>query len=144
MRRDRASSTLESYSLSEDGKLGLECSAQEGRKGRWRMAIEARLQELGIVLPAPPAAGGNYVSAKTLGNIVFLAGVISADSTGIISGTVGLDRTIERVTPPRGLCALTQLAVLQAPSRLAGRREKHRQRERLRECRPGLSEIPHE
>ncbi|MGC2330515.1 MAG: RidA family protein [Candidatus Acidiferrales bacterium] len=76
------------------------------------MGIEARLQELGIALPQPPAAGGNYVSAKTLGNIVFLAGVISTDATGIISGTVGLDRTVEQGYAAARLCALMQLAVL--------------------------------
>jgi enamine deaminase RidA (YjgF/YER057c/UK114 family) len=76
------------------------------------MGIEERLRELGIVLPPPPAAGGNYVSAKTLGNIVFLAGAISADSTGIVSGTVGLDRTVEQGYAAARLCALTQLAVL--------------------------------
>lgn len=76
------------------------------------MGAEARLQELGIVLPQPPAAGGNYVSAKTLGNIVFLAGVISTDSTGIITGTVGMDRTVEQGYVAARRCALTQLAVL--------------------------------
>ena len=76
------------------------------------MGAEARLQELGIVLPQPPAAGGNYVSAKTLGNIVFLAGVISTDSSGIVSGTVGADRTVEEGYAGARLCALMQLAVL--------------------------------
>ena len=41
---------------------------------------EARLQQLGITLPALPAPGGNYLSAKTVGNIVYLAGVISTNS----------------------------------------------------------------
>lgn len=76
------------------------------------MGAEARLQELGLMLPPPPAAGGNYVSAKTLGNIVFLAGVISADASGIICGTVGLDRTVEQAYSAARWCALTQLAVL--------------------------------
>ena len=76
------------------------------------MGAEARLQELGIALPQPPAAGGNYVSAKTLGNIVFLAGVISTDSSGIVTGTVGADRTIEEGYAAARLCALMQLAVL--------------------------------
>lgn len=74
--------------------------------------VEARLQELGIVLPQPPAAGGNYVSAKTLGHMVYLAGVISADSSGIITGTVGLDRTVEQGYAAARSCALTQLAAL--------------------------------
>ena len=56
---------------------------------------EERLRELGITLPALPAPGGNYVSAKTAGNLVFLAGVISIGSEGVIAGTVGLDRTLD-------------------------------------------------
>jgi len=76
------------------------------------MGVEARLQELGIALPQPPAAGGNYVSAKTLGNIVFLAGVISSDASGIVTGTVGSGRTVEQGYAAARLCALMQLAVL--------------------------------
>jgi enamine deaminase RidA (YjgF/YER057c/UK114 family) len=76
------------------------------------MGAQARLQELGIALPEPPAAGGNYVSAKTHGSIVFLAGVISTDSSGVVTGTVGIDRTVEQGHAAARLCALTQLAVL--------------------------------
>jgi enamine deaminase RidA (YjgF/YER057c/UK114 family) len=75
-------------------------------------SIEARLQELGIVLPEPPAAGGNYVPAKTVGHIVYLSGVISADSSGLITGTVGLDRSVEQGYAAARACALTHLAVL--------------------------------
>jgi enamine deaminase RidA (YjgF/YER057c/UK114 family) len=73
---------------------------------------EARLQELGIVLPELPAPGGNYVPAKTVGHMVYLAGVISANSAGIITGTVGLDRTIDEGYAAARACALTQLAVV--------------------------------
>lgn len=73
---------------------------------------EARLQELGIVLPTLPAPGGNYVAAKTVGNIVYLAGAISIGSEGIITGTVGLDRTVDEGYAAARACALTQLAVL--------------------------------
>ncbi|MGD1211549.1 MAG: RidA family protein [Candidatus Acidiferrales bacterium] len=76
------------------------------------MATEARLRELGITLPAPPAAGGNYVPAKTLGRIVYLAGVISTGPEGVIAGTVGLDRSVEEGYAAARACALTQLAVL--------------------------------
>lgn len=75
--------------------------------------LESRLRELGIVLPAPPTPGGNYVAAKTVGATVFLSGVISADHSGVISGTVGLDRTIEEGYAAARCCALTQLSVLQ-------------------------------
>jgi enamine deaminase RidA (YjgF/YER057c/UK114 family) len=76
------------------------------------MTPEQSLQHAGITLPDPPTAGGNYVSAKTIGNLVFLAGVISIDSNGIITGTAGLDRTIEEGYAAARACALTQLAVL--------------------------------
>ncbi len=47
-----------------------------------------------------------------MGRIVHLAGVISTDSKGVISGTVGLNRTIEEGYAAARSCALTQLAVL--------------------------------
>jgi enamine deaminase RidA (YjgF/YER057c/UK114 family) len=75
-------------------------------------ATEARLRELGITLPAPPASGGNYLSAKMVGKFVFLAGVISTGPEGVITGTAGLDRTIEEGYAAARACALTQLTVL--------------------------------
>jgi enamine deaminase RidA (YjgF/YER057c/UK114 family) len=75
-------------------------------------SIETRLSELGIVLPDPPGPGGNYVPAKTVGQIVYLAGAISTDRSGVISGTVGLDRTVEQAYAAARACALAQLAVL--------------------------------
>ncbi len=73
---------------------------------------EARLIERGIVLPEPPSAGGNYVAAKEAGHLVYLAGVISTNSNGVIAGTVGLDRSIQEGYMAARACALTQLAVL--------------------------------
>jgi enamine deaminase RidA (YjgF/YER057c/UK114 family) len=74
---------------------------------------EARLRELGVTLPALPAPGGNYLSAKTVGNLVFLAGVISTGPEGVITGKAGLDRTVDEGYAAARACALTQLAVLQ-------------------------------
>jgi enamine deaminase RidA (YjgF/YER057c/UK114 family) len=76
------------------------------------MSAEQALREARIALPAPPAAGGNYVSAKTVGDLVFLAGAISASADGILTGTVGLDRSVEEAYAAARACALTQLAVL--------------------------------
>lgn len=73
---------------------------------------DARLQKLGIVLPAPPAAGGNYVPAKTLGHMVYLAGVISTGPGGVIAGTIGVNRSVDDGYAAAKSCALTQLAVL--------------------------------
>jgi len=71
------------------------------------------LQQLGLTLPSPPAPGGNYTSAKTSGSIVYLAGVISQTGDGILTGTVGQDRSIEEGYAAARACALLQLAVLQ-------------------------------
>jgi len=73
---------------------------------------EARLAELSITLPAPPSPGGNYIVARTVGNIVFLSGVVSTDASGIVTGMLGLDRTVEEGYGAARACALTQLAVL--------------------------------
>lgn len=73
----------------------------------------AALQKLDLTLPAAPAPGGNYTSAKTSGNLVFLAGVVSQTAEGIITGTVGADRTVEDGYAAARSCALLQLAVLE-------------------------------
>jgi len=73
---------------------------------------EEKLKELGIVLPALPEPGGNYLAAKTAGNIVYLAGAISTSDGAVIAGTAGADRTIEDGYAAARACGLTQLAVL--------------------------------
>ena len=59
-----------------------------------------------------PAPGGNYLSAKRIGPLVYLAGVISTNSAGVMTGTVGLDRSVTDGYSAARACALTQLAVL--------------------------------
>ncbi len=73
---------------------------------------EEKLAALGLELPQPPAPGGNYVSAKSVGAIVYLAGVVSTGPAGVIAGRAGADRTIEEGYAAAQACALTQLAVL--------------------------------
>ena len=74
--------------------------------------IESRLHELSIELPPPPTLGGNYIPARTVGRIVYLSGVVSANSSGIITGFLGADRSIEEGYAAARACALTQLAIL--------------------------------
>jgi enamine deaminase RidA (YjgF/YER057c/UK114 family) len=78
------------------------------------MSAEQRLVELGIVLPEPAAAGGNYLPAKTVGDLVFLSGVISAGPDGIVTGTMGGDggKTMEEGYTAARLCGLAQLAAI--------------------------------
>lgn len=78
------------------------------------MGAQEVLEQAGIVLPQPPPAGGNYISAKTVGQIIYLAGVISIDPTGsVITGTLGANCSIEEGYAAARACALLQLAVLQ-------------------------------
>jgi enamine deaminase RidA (YjgF/YER057c/UK114 family) len=73
----------------------------------------AALAKLGLDLPPPPQPGGNYCAAKTAGTLVFLAGVISQNADGVISGAAGADRTLDEAYDAARSCALLQLAVLE-------------------------------
>ncbi len=73
---------------------------------------EMRLAALGLVLPAPPAPGGNYLPARQTGSLLFLAGVISSDENGVLTGKVGDERSLEEGRQAARRCALTQLAVI--------------------------------
>jgi enamine deaminase RidA (YjgF/YER057c/UK114 family) len=74
---------------------------------------EEALSSSGLALPQLPAPGGNYLSAKRVGSILYLAGVVSTTPAGVITGTAGLDRSIEEGYAAARACALTQLAVIQ-------------------------------
>lgn len=76
------------------------------------MSPEEKLTALGLTLPQLPAPGGNYVSAKRAGALIYLAGVISTDAGGVIAGIADGSRAIEAGYAAARACALTQLAVL--------------------------------
>lgn len=76
------------------------------------MSVDQKLSELGYTLPQLPSPGGNYLPARIVGNLVFLAGVISLDEEGVMSGVIGQNRSIEDGYAGARRCALTQLAVL--------------------------------
>jgi len=75
-------------------------------------SAEKRLAALGLVLPAPGVPGGNYVPARQAGGLLFLAGVISSDEGGVLTGVVGADRSIDEGREAARRCALTQLAAI--------------------------------
>jgi enamine deaminase RidA (YjgF/YER057c/UK114 family) len=76
------------------------------------MSAEERWKELNETLPQPPTAGGNYLSAKRVGQMLYLAGVVSSGVDGVMTGTVGADRTIEDGYAGARACALMQMAVI--------------------------------
>jgi|CZKZ01.1.fsa_nt_gi enamine deaminase RidA (YjgF/YER057c/UK114 family) len=73
---------------------------------------EQKLTSLGLILPQLPAPGGNYVSAKRVGDLVYLAGAVSTGPAGVIAGTAGAGSTIDDGYAAARACVLTQLAVL--------------------------------
>jgi enamine deaminase RidA (YjgF/YER057c/UK114 family) len=77
-----------------------------------RSRINEALKVLDITLPSLPQPGGNYLPARTIGQIVYLAGVISIHEGSVITGTVGAGRTVEEGYAAARACALLQLAVL--------------------------------
>jgi enamine deaminase RidA (YjgF/YER057c/UK114 family) len=84
----------------------------ESKEKKMAERAEARIVEHGIILPEPPTVGGNYVASRTVGHMVYLAGVISTNSNGVITGAVGSHRSIQEGYMAARACALTQLAVL--------------------------------
>jgi len=59
------------------------------------MSAEARLKELGIVLPNVPSPIANYVSFRLAGNLLFLSGQGPRDDNGnALTGKVGADVTL--------------------------------------------------
>ena len=76
--------------------------------------IEARLAELGITLPEPPAAIATYVGFVRTGNLVHVSGQVSTDASGGIKGTVGEDVDLETAQRAARMCGINIMAQLKA------------------------------
>ncbi len=77
---------------------------------------EARLKEMGIVLPAVGTPVANYVKFVRSGNLVFLSGHGPEDKTkgGYITGKLGKDLGIEEGYAAAKLTGISLLATLKA------------------------------
>lgn len=74
---------------------------------------EARLEELGIVLPSPPQPVANYVNGVQADNLIFLAGKGPKYPDGQeLRGKVGTDISIEEAYEGARQTAINQLSVL--------------------------------
>ena len=75
------------------------------------MSAEARLKELGIVLPTVAAPVANYVPFRLVGNLLFLSGQGPRDEKGAsLTGKVGKDVTVEEAYRRARLVGLGLLA----------------------------------
>ena len=75
--------------------------------------IEARLEQLGLTLPAPMKPPGNFKLVKIHDGIAYIAGHPAIDgSTVLVEGVVGRDLTLEEGYEAARLTALSILASL--------------------------------
>ena len=76
---------------------------------------ESRLAELGLQLPPPPAAAGNYVPFVRTGNLLYCAGTICvANGQMTHTGQVGKEHTVETAYRAAEVCALNTMATIKA------------------------------
>ena len=79
------------------------------------MSIEAKLAELGLKLPNPPAVAGSYVPYVRTGNLLYLAGTISSFNGEMThTGQVGQEQTVQTAYESAKICALNTLANIKA------------------------------
>lgn len=77
--------------------------------------IEARLKELGVELPAPPAPVASYVPSVLAGNLVYISGQVTSGPQGLqYVGTVGKELSLEDGQAAARLCAINVVAQLKA------------------------------
>ena len=79
------------------------------------MNPEAKLTELGLTLPTPPAAAGSYVPTVRTGNLLYCAGTICAVGGQMThTGQVGKEQTVQTGYKSAEICALNTLANIKA------------------------------
>lgn len=76
--------------------------------------IETRLAELGIVLPQAAAPVANYAPFVRSGDLLHIAGQVSRDADGGVTGVVGVEVTAEAAHAAARLCGLNLIAQMRA------------------------------
>jgi enamine deaminase RidA (YjgF/YER057c/UK114 family) len=74
--------------------------------------IGSRLDQLGIVLPAPFPPAGNYLSCARVGSLLHVGGHGPADGDGFVVGKVGGDLSLVEGARAARLTALSILATM--------------------------------
>ncbi|MCB2109455.1 MAG: RidA family protein [Defluviimonas sp.] len=80
--------------------------------------IEARLKDLGLVLPDAPAPAANYVPFVQAGDLLFVSGQISQGPEGLIRGRLGDTMDVAEGAKAARRCGMSLLA--QARAALGG------------------------
>jgi enamine deaminase RidA (YjgF/YER057c/UK114 family) len=80
-----------------------------------RMNPEAKITELGLVLPTPPPTAGSYVPTVRTGNLLYCAGTICLVNGQMThTGQVGKEQTVQTAYKSAEICALNTLANIKA------------------------------
>ena len=75
---------------------------------------EKKLAEEGITLPDAPAPAANYVPYVRAGNILYVSGQISQNSSGLILGKLGENMTTDQGAEAAKYCAINLFAQVKA------------------------------
>lgn len=79
------------------------------------MSVEARLKELNLVLPTPPAPVASYVPFVVTGKQVYISGQVTLTPEGLkYVGTVGKELSLEDGKAAARLCGLNVIAQAKA------------------------------
>ena len=79
------------------------------------MTVEARLKELNIVLPTPPAPVASYVPYVISGKNIYISGQVTLTPDGLkYVGTVGKELSLEDGKAAARLCGLNAIAQAKA------------------------------
>jgi len=74
--------------------------------------VQARLDQLGIVLPPPFPPAGNYLSCSQLGSTLYVGGHGPVHGDEVVTGKVGRDLTLDEARRAARLTGLSILATV--------------------------------
>jgi enamine deaminase RidA (YjgF/YER057c/UK114 family) len=78
------------------------------------MSVDAKLRELGLILPEPASPVANYVAFVRTGDLVSISGQVSIAPSGLITGKLGADLSVERGQEAAHWCGVNLIAQLRA------------------------------
>lgn len=78
------------------------------------MSLSKRLSDQGIKLPDASAPAANYVPFVQVGSTLYVSGQISRDDSGLITGVLGDNMSVEDGAAAARTCALQLLAQVKA------------------------------
>lgn len=107
-----------------------------------RMSAEARLSALGVTLPSLPGPAPNRVSARAVGDLLYLSGHGPRTDGGVITGKVDAELTLEGGRDAARVAGLGLLSTIRAE---LGSLDRVRQIVKvfgMVNCSPGFTRLP--